>query len=155
LIFIVFSTLTEELGSLDHLFVFGIFYCLLILLTLIETKGPLARFFRNPVLINLGLVAYGLYLFHQLVNGLLHDIVFKSAPVFDSGATISVTILAFALTYCLAQATYHAFEKRFIAFGHRFRYTPDRRAKKDNLLGQRGSHSVVPRQTASTEALPN
>lgn len=129
-VFVLYSTFTEELGSLDHLFVFGLFYTLLIFLTLMEKESRLARFFRNPALINIGLIAYGLYLFHQLVNGLLHDVLFRDVPIFDSPATILTTLLALVVTYLLSQATYNLFEKRFIAFGHRFRYETRQKSRQ-------------------------
>jgi peptidoglycan/LPS O-acetylase OafA/YrhL len=144
LAFLLYSTLTEELGSLDHLFTFGVFYTLLIFLTLMEKDALLARIFRNPALKNLGLIAYGLYLFHQLVNGLLHDLLLKSAPSFESAATISITLLSLFLTYALAQTTFQLFEKRFIALGHTFRYEEESTYK----------HSIRSNQNRTTARHP-
>jgi peptidoglycan/LPS O-acetylase OafA/YrhL len=124
LLYFVYSSLTEPLGSLDHLFIFGLLYAILILLSLVENTS-FARLFRWPLLMNIGRISYGIYLFHQLVNGVVHDLIFKGPPSFHSLPTILATLFAFLVTYLVAQGTYHAFEKRFIAFGHRYSYSDD------------------------------
>lgn len=123
LAFIFYSTMTEELGSLDHLFIFGLFYTLLIFLLLADNTNILARIFRHPTLLALGFISYGIYIFHQLVNGILHDLFFKRPPSFHNPQTVLVTLLAFLVTSLLALSTYHAFEKRFISFGHKYLYS--------------------------------
>jgi peptidoglycan/LPS O-acetylase OafA/YrhL len=123
--FFIYSTVTEPLGSLDHLFTFGLMYAALIFLTLANQGGLLARFFRLSWLRNIGRISYGIYIFHQLVNGTIQDLVFKQVPSFHDGPTILVTLLAFVATYLLATGTYRAFESRLIAFGHTFRYSQD------------------------------
>ena len=122
LLLFVYSSMTEELGSLDHLFGLALFYVTLTFLSLADKTGFLARFFRNSFLRSLGVISYGIYILHQLVNGVLHDLFFHRLPAFRDTATILVTLLAFLLTYLTAQGTYHAFEKRFIAHGHRHLY---------------------------------
>lgn len=119
----MYSTATEQLGSLDHLFTFGLMFAALIFLTLADPGGILARFFRSSWLMNIGRISYGIYIFHQFVNGTLQDLIFKQAPSFHDGPTILVTFLAFAATYLLATGTYRAFESRLIEFGHTFRYS--------------------------------
>jgi peptidoglycan/LPS O-acetylase OafA/YrhL len=59
------------------------------------------------------------------VNGVMHDLFFKKPPSFQDFPTILVTLLAFLVTYLLAYFTYLAYEKRFIAFGHKYSYRPD------------------------------
>ena len=61
-------------------------------------------------------------MFQQLINGILHDLAFKQPPIFHDFPTFLITLLAFALTYIFASGTYFAFEKRFIAFGHKQHY---------------------------------
>jgi peptidoglycan/LPS O-acetylase OafA/YrhL len=124
-LYFIYSSMTEEVGSLDHLFLFGVFFAGVILLSLADQSASLARLFRHPSLAAIGRVSYAIYLFHQLVNGLVHDILFGSLPRFDSLPTVLATVLAAATTYLLAQGTYMAFEQRFIAIGHRFSYVPD------------------------------
>lgn len=121
--YFIFSSLTEDVGSLDHLFVFSLFFAGLVFLTLSNGGGILARVFRARWLVSIGQVSYGIYLFHQMVNGLVHDLWFKSSPSFGSLPTILATLFAALATYALAKATYQAFEKRFIEFGHQIRYS--------------------------------
>jgi len=124
-LFIVYSSMTEEIGSLDHLFIFGLFYTILIFLLLADNSTILARIFRHPSLLALGFISYGIYIFHQLVNGILHDLFFKRPPSFHNTQTVLVTLLAFLVTSLLALSTYHAFEKRFISFGHKYLYATE------------------------------
>ncbi len=122
LILVGYWSMTETLGALNHFFVFGLFYALTIFLALAEPGGWFARVTRHPALTQLGLIAYGVYIFHQLVNGLLHDLVFKMPPRLYNFPTLFITLLAFSFTCLLAWCSYHFFEKRFIAWGHNFRY---------------------------------
>jgi len=125
LLYIAYSSMTEPLGSLDHLLTFGLFYASLIFLSLAESTSLPARLLRRPWLMNIGKVSYGIYLFHQMANGIVHDLFFNRPPRFDSLPTVLATLLALLLVYLLAQGTYHAFEKQFIAFGHRYSYSND------------------------------
>jgi peptidoglycan/LPS O-acetylase OafA/YrhL len=122
LLFYLYSSLAEEPGSLDHFFTFALFYACLLFLSIADETYFLARFFRLPFLKQLGLISYGIYMFHQFANGVMHDLIFKALPRFTDAPTMLVTIAAFCVTYLLSLATYHAFEKRFVAFGHRFGY---------------------------------
>jgi peptidoglycan/LPS O-acetylase OafA/YrhL len=122
LLYVVFNAFTEPMGSLDHLFIFGLFYATLILLSLIENSN-IGRFFCWSPLRYLGQISYGIYLFHQMVNGLIHDLIFKSLPSFHSLPTVLVTLLALVVTCLIAHGTYVTFEKRFIDYGQRRRYS--------------------------------
>jgi peptidoglycan/LPS O-acetylase OafA/YrhL len=54
---------------------------------------------------------------------LVHDLLFKTLPRFENLPTILATLLSLLLLYLLANGTYYAFEKRFIARGHRRAYS--------------------------------
>jgi peptidoglycan/LPS O-acetylase OafA/YrhL len=125
LIFIAYSSFREPLGSLDHLLVFGLFYAAMLFLMLSQTGGPLTRFFRRRWLVSLGRYSYAIYLFHQMVNGMVHDILFHRPPVLDSLPTALATVLSFALVCLVALGTYRAFERHFIELGHRSAYSID------------------------------
>jgi peptidoglycan/LPS O-acetylase OafA/YrhL len=58
-----------------------------------------------------------------MVNGLVHDLLFKTLPRFENLPTILATLLSLLLLYLLANGTYYAIEKRFIARGHRRAYS--------------------------------
>ncbi len=121
-LFFIYSSIFEPFGSLDHLFAFGLLYAGLITLALANQAGLLARFFRQPLLMSVGRISYGIYILHQFVNGIIHSLLFKSVPSFHNPATALATCLALAVTYLLALGSFHLFEKRFIAFGHSFHY---------------------------------
>jgi len=123
LIYIVYSSFTEPLGSLDHLLVFGLLYAAVLLLTLARADSLLTRIFRHRALLILGRYSYGIYLFHQMVNGVVHDLLFHGPPVLNSLPTALATALSFALVCLIAVGTYYAFERRLIELGHRHAYS--------------------------------
>ncbi|MGA9192165.1 MAG: acyltransferase [Anaerolineales bacterium] len=125
LIFFFYSSMTEPLGSLDHLLVFGLMYVGLIGMVLSDTTSLTSRFFRLPPMMTLGKISYGVYLLHQLVNGIVHDLLFKHLPSFVSPATMAATGLAVALTILVAWVSFNAFERYFIDLGHSFHYAPE------------------------------
>lgn len=126
LLYVTYISFTEPLGSLDHVLVFGLLSASIIFLALAHKTSLPARLFRHPALMKLGRVSYGIYLFHQMVNGIVHDVLFHEPPAFASAPTILATSLSVLFVYLLATATYHAFEKRFIALGHRSTYSRGR-----------------------------
>lgn len=125
LLYLVYNVMTGPMGALDNLFTFALFYATLIFLSIVDNTSFLARFFRSAPLMNIGRVSYGIYIFHQLVNGILHDLLFKRPPSFQDFSTVLTTLLAILVTYLLAQVTFRAFEKRFIAIGHKYRYASE------------------------------
>lgn len=122
LVFFVYSSIVEDLGSLDHLFIFSILYGCLIFLSLAEKDSSLTKIARNRHLIFLGNISYGVYLFHQIINGLLHYGFFKQMPSIQDLPTVIVTLLSLLLTILISFISYRVFERRFINFGHRYSY---------------------------------
>ncbi len=120
--FFVYTSFAEPLGTLKHFFLLGLMYALLILLLISDDSAWLAHLFKAPFLRFLGGISYGIYLFHQMVNGILHALVLHRSPRLVDAHSAAVTVLAGLVTCLLALATYHGFEKRLIAWGHRFRY---------------------------------
>lgn len=124
-LYIAYGSMTEPLGGLEHIFLFSLFYATLIFLTITRGSGLLAKLFRLPWLADLGRISYCIYLFHQMVNGLVHDILFRSVPRFSTVPTIAATLAAAGAVYLLAKGTYWAFENRFIVLGHKSVYSTD------------------------------
>lgn len=121
-IFVVgFGILTLErrsLGVLDHSWLAGL-YTVLIAIVVVEPSGTISRSLRARWLVGLGVVSYGVYLFHQAVSGLLHSAVFQRPPSIDSIASAMLTLLALAVTVAVAVATRYAIEAPIIALGRR------------------------------------
>lgn len=107
----------------------ALLYAVLLLIALTDRRGILASFFRLSSLRNLGMIAYGVYLFHEPVNGLLHGL-FLGKDHFLGGLPDNIATLAALLgTLTLASFSWRFFEKPIIAWGHSFLYserTPQR-----------------------------
>lgn len=103
----------------------GMMYSISLLLILINRQGFLSRFFNFSVFRWLGSISYSVYLFHQAINGALHQWILKQAPTIHIGQPdlvwkdIGVTFLAVACTLLLAQFAYYKIEKPLIKFGHK------------------------------------
>jgi len=98
-------------------------YASLILIILMNREGRLAGLFCNRVLVWLGGISYAVYLVHQIVNLFLHGLLRGASPQITDWRGALVTLLALVVTLLLAQLSYVIIERRFIRFGHRFRYT--------------------------------
>lgn len=74
-------------------------------------------FLRWRALTYTGLISYGLYLLHPPVNVAM-NYVFRVS----SGKDVRLAPLSFVVVYLVAALSWHLFEKRFVLYGHRFRY---------------------------------
>lgn len=121
-IYLTYCTWTEPLGTLSPIFVFSMFYTLIIFLSISEQNSLLSRFFCNAFMVKIGKISYGIYLLHQMVNGIAHEIFLKKLPSFDNYPAILITLFAFIITYLMANILYNSFEKKFIDIGHKINY---------------------------------
>jgi len=94
----------------------------LILLALLSPEGRTRRLFRNPVLVWIGLVSYGIYLLHQPVSGLLHAALRDQVPRIANVTDALVTLLALAVTLGIATVSWRFFERPIVQYGQRIRY---------------------------------
>ena len=154
LLFVIYSSLTEELGSLDHFFIVAVFYTLLIFIAITDTRSFLARFFRLGTLLKFRFISYAIYLFHQLVNGVLHDDLFTVLPSFKDVSTVAVQLLAFLVTCLIAMGTYHAFEKRFVAIGHKSQYAPQAESNYASVVPDLNKEPTFPTVTPQPPPTP-
>jgi len=110
--------------ALLHL-VLGALFGALLTLCYLEV-APFSLVFRLRPLRYVGQISYGIYMFHQAVNGLLHRLVLdKESPALRTLRDAAVSLLAVAVTVLLASASYYFFEKRFLSIGQRQRYGAD------------------------------
>lgn len=108
-------------GSFDHLWLSGLF-SLFILLAITETIPLLNGFLTNPIMVQIGTLSYGMYMFHELIVGSLHAFFFGKAPRIESAADLYMNVLAFIVTIVLAAFSYYFFELPILKYGRKFRY---------------------------------
>ena len=100
------------------------FYAMVLIIAVVEPRGPVSWVCRWPALRKLGTIAYGVYLLHQPVSGLCHGFLGSGEPRITHLRSAGVTLLALVLTLLVSTLSYRFFEKPIIDFGHRFRYAP-------------------------------
>ena len=108
-------------GPLTHL-ALAVLFGLLLLYVLSYRDSVLARAMRWRALAWLGTISYGVYLLHTSLSGLLHGLIRGARPAMADWQGAMVTLLALAATLLLAHISFIVFEKRFIHFGHRYKY---------------------------------
>jgi len=101
----------------------AILFALLILICVTFKDGFFPRIFRSRILIWLGSISYGVYLFHQPVSGIVHGLIRYAPPYIASWFDAMVTLLSLFVTLVLAHVSYNYFEKVIIRFGRSFSYS--------------------------------
>lgn len=99
-------------------------YGLLVLAAAEGNMGPLSSFLRQPVWIALGRYSYAIYMFHQLVSGLLHGWLLQQEPLIRNWQGALTTLAALLATLALAWLSFRFLESPFLKLGQRFRYRP-------------------------------
>jgi peptidoglycan/LPS O-acetylase OafA/YrhL len=102
--------------------VIGFFFVFLLIISLTDKEGLLAKIFRWRPLRELGKVSYCVYIIHRAVNWALFRSVLHLDPRFDSWRAISVACLSFAVTMILAALSGRYFENPLIRRGHHYLY---------------------------------
>jgi peptidoglycan/LPS O-acetylase OafA/YrhL len=100
----------------------GLFHACVLVLAVTRQTGVVAAVLRAPALQRTGLLAYGLYLLHQPVNGLAHALFLDQAPALSGWRGAAVTAGALVATFALAELSWRLVEKPLISIGQRLRY---------------------------------
>jgi peptidoglycan/LPS O-acetylase OafA/YrhL len=99
------------------------FYTIFLLIAVTETNGPIKWLTSVAPLRQLGIVAYGIYLIHEVVP----HFIFKGLGI-SSHFETPMASLTFAASLVsvglLAWISWRYFEAPFISIGHRFKYDP-------------------------------
>ena len=111
------------LGAFNHSWLAGL-YSILILIAFADTEPRLTGLLRAPVLVWLGQLSFGIYIFHQAVSGLLHGLLRRDVPHIRNPLDAGITVLALGVTVLLAQLSFRFIESPILRIGHRFRYRP-------------------------------
>ncbi len=102
--------------------VIAFFYATAIFLSLAHQGNSISSFLRAGWLRAFGKYSYGIYLYHQLVAGLMHGVFRATHPSIATIDGILVTVIAAIVTFVLAMMSYHTIEKYFLSIGRRFEY---------------------------------
>ena len=70
----------------------------------------------------LGIYAYGIYLFHQAIQGIVNGIMHNKPPMFNEIADVIPSIIAFIIVLIMAHFSWNWIEKPLVKLGHRVKY---------------------------------
>jgi peptidoglycan/LPS O-acetylase OafA/YrhL len=110
-------------GALSPLWL-ALLYATFILIAFVDAVPPLTALLRLPPLMWLGRLAYGTYMIHQAVSGILHGWAGHDEPKMLTLADAGVTAAAAVVTLLLASLSYRWVEGPMLRFGSRFTYMP-------------------------------
>lgn len=101
----------------------ALMYLCVILCAVTQPQSWLAGFLRLGVLRWLGSIAYGVYLFHFLIETLIFREVYHSREMhLHTLGQLGAMAFALALTLVICQLSWMYFEKPLLQLGHRHRY---------------------------------
>ena len=109
------------LGTIQYT-VFGCVYGSLLLTAILYRDSAWTSVLRCGPLRFFGSIAYGLYMYHQAVNGLLHGVISGTPPTLATREGIITTATALAITIILSFASFHLYEARFLKIGQKYSY---------------------------------
>jgi len=121
----------------------ALFYLSSLLYALTYHESWIARCMRWRCLGWLGTIAYGVYLFHEIILGTFFSLLWSRPPQLTSSPEVCVTLLALGATLLLCRLSWVYFEKPFVQMGHRSHYLPaeTQRIRMLEPLGVEGSES--------------
>jgi peptidoglycan/LPS O-acetylase OafA/YrhL len=97
----------------------ALFYVTILLFVLTRPDSLLSKALRMKWLCWLGTLAYGIYLFHTIIQFLLFGLICGHGPIVSNIPTLLVTLAAVTLTLLLAMLSWRYFEQPLIRMGHR------------------------------------
>jgi len=99
----------------------GMYLCIL-LYGIIFSESFIGKFLRMRWLRSLGLIAYGLYLMHFPVQGMLFGLKWGRAPFISSVSTAALNAFGLIATVAICALSWKYFENPLIKLGHRVSY---------------------------------
>jgi len=100
----------------------AILFCGLLLLALFSRKKWIKAIFTNRWLCKLGCVSYCVYLIHQPVAFLCHNLIWHQSPIISGVPKLMTTVLALGTTLGLALLSWRFFESKCVNWGRKFAY---------------------------------
>lgn len=113
-----------NVGSWQHIFytLIALIYSIFILAAFDGRIKILVGLLKNRFLVLTGSLSYAIYMFHQMVNGLVHGYFFSDQPVMNSPERLAATLLSIGVVYVLAYLSFVYLEQPIRSWGHGFRY---------------------------------
>ena len=109
------------LGTIQYT-VFGCIYGSMLLTAILYGDTTLTAILRWSPLRFFGSIAYGLYMYHQAVNGLFHGAISGTPPTLATQEGTIVTVFALTTTIILSVASFQLYEAHFLKIGQTFSY---------------------------------
>jgi peptidoglycan/LPS O-acetylase OafA/YrhL len=100
----------------------ALFYASILLYSVTRPNSLVSRALRFKWLGWLGGIAYGTYLLHQFVQGILFGYFLRHYPEIKDGRSFLIALVALALTLVVARLSWRYFENPLIRYGHRSSY---------------------------------
>jgi peptidoglycan/LPS O-acetylase OafA/YrhL len=121
----------------------ALFYVGVLLFAVTQRESWLSRRLRNRWLMWLGSIAYGLYLIHQPVQGLIYGFFGGRAPVIQQWNDVKFALISLVVTIFIARVSWLYFERPLVEVGHRWHYRPARPvAGEEGEVAFAGANSV-------------
>lgn len=118
---IIGLTYKHKIGVLDHS-LFNFLYAIILIAIICFRKGFVGKLLRLKAFQFLGLISYGVYLFHQFISGILHAVLLNQQPRLNNLNDLGVMLLALILSILLGYVLHILIEKPLIKLGHKFKY---------------------------------
>jgi peptidoglycan/LPS O-acetylase OafA/YrhL len=100
----------------------GAFYLIVLLYAISFPASYAGRCLRWAWLRWLGMIAYGMYLFHEVVLTFARNLLGAASPANSVERQLAASAAALAVTFLLASLSWIYFEKPLVQLGHRLRY---------------------------------
>jgi peptidoglycan/LPS O-acetylase OafA/YrhL len=101
----------------------ALFYAVLLLVVVLNPDGVAAAIFRYTPLRRLGMIAYGVYLIHEVMLKVTFDLSrHLSQPFYYAAGQARLSLISLVATLLVAQLLWVSFEKRVIDYGHSYKY---------------------------------
>lgn len=101
----------------------ALFYTNLLLLVVVKPTRAERLVFGNKMLVGLGTISYGVYLFHEGIRCVLHYLILHSTAEVYDWPSLGVTVLSAGVTILIARMSWRFFEHPLVRVSHvRYRY---------------------------------
>jgi peptidoglycan/LPS O-acetylase OafA/YrhL len=112
-------------------------FSLALLRIFLHRGGRFNAVLRSPILVGTGMIPYGIYMYHQAINGLLQGIILGQQPSFSTWADVGVAGLSVCIVLLAATAFYILIEKPSRGLGQKVRY------QKEPIPSGKARHDAV------------